>query len=155
LAPCRIIEVVNEVCATLSVLAAERTISVVIRDMDRLPVIQADETRLYNAMYNLVNNAIPEIGPGGSITVSGRVDRGGIIVSVADTGKGMRTDVRESLFTHAVISTKRSGSGIGMKIIKDAVDAHHGRIWVESEVGKGTTFQIWLPYDPGSADART
>jgi signal transduction histidine kinase len=153
LAPCRIIDVVNEVYATLSVLAAERQISVAIRDLDRLPVIQADETRLYNALYNLVNNAIPEIAPGGSIIVSGRVDTGGILVSVADTGKGMRPDVRESLFTHAVISTKRRGNGIGMKIIKDAIDAHHGRIWVESEVGKGTTFQIWLPYGPGSADA--
>ena len=155
LAPCRIIEVVNEVYATLSVLASERKISLAIRDLDDMPVIQADETRLYNAFYNLVNNAIPEIGPGGSITLSGRVDTGGIIVSVADTGKGIRPDVRESLFTQAVISTKRSGSGIGLKIIKDAVDAHHGRIRVESEVGKGTTFHIWLPYDPGSTDART
>jgi signal transduction histidine kinase len=155
LAPCRIIEVVNEVFATLSVLAAERTISLAIRDLDQLPAIQADEKRLYNAFYNLVNNAIPEIRAGGSITVTGQVHAGGLTVSVADTGKGMPPDVRASLFTHAVISTKRSGSGIGMKIIKDAVDAHHGRISVESEVGTGTTFHIWLPSDLRSGDAST
>lgn len=148
LAPCRIIDVVKEVLATLSVLASERKISLAIEDLDQLPAIQADEKRLYNALYNLVNNAIPEIQAGGSITISGRVDAGGIIVSVADTGQGMTPDVRESLFTPAVISTKRSGSGIGMKIIKDAVDAHHGRIWVESVVGKGTAFHLWLPHDP-------
>jgi signal transduction histidine kinase len=155
LAPCRIIEVVNEVFAILSVLAAEKQLSLATKDLDHLPAIQADEKRLYHAFYNLVNNAIPEVRPGGAITISGRVDAGGLLVSVADTGKGMTPDVRESLFTRAVMSTKRGGSGIGMKIIKDAVDAHHGRISVESEVGTGSAFHIWLPYDPCPADARS
>ena len=154
LAPCRIIDVVNEVYATLRVLAEERNISLATKALDQLPAIQADEKRLYNALYNLVNNAIPEIPAGGSITISGQVDSGGIIFSVADTGKGMASEVRDALFTHAVVSTKRSGSGIGMKIIKDVVDAHHGRIWVDSEVDKGTTFHIRLPSDLRPDDAQ-
>jgi len=146
-APCRIVDVVNEVFATLKVLAKEKAIKLATKELDGLPTVQADEKRLYNALYNLVNNAIPEVPSGGSITVSGRMDaeKGAIILSVADTGKGMSPDVRESLFTYAAMSTKPGGSGIGMKIVKDVVDAHHGRISVESEIGKGTTFHIWIP----------
>jgi signal transduction histidine kinase len=135
------------VFGTLDLMAKKQGVTLTCEGLDGLPPIEADEQRLFNAFYNLVNNAIPEVPSGGSITVSGRMDaeKGAIILSVADTGKGMSPDVRESLFTYAALSTKPGGSGIGMKIVKDVVDAHHGRISVESESGKGTTFHIWIP----------
>ena len=114
-------------------------------------MIRADHRRLYNAFYNLVNNAIPEVPKGGSITVDGQLeDNGqGVIVSVSDTGRGIPQEIRERLFTSRAMSTKADGTGLGTKIVKDVIDAHRGKnITVESDVGQGTTFRIHLPLDP-------
>jgi K+-sensing histidine kinase KdpD len=121
-----------------------------------MPVVMGDEQRLYNAFYNLINNAIPEVPEGGSITVRGQVDpmSKSIIVSVSDTGRGMPPEVRESLFTAHAISRKPGGTGLGTKIVKDVVDAHGGTIMVESENGKGATFHLRLPIHPPSAKAQ-
>jgi len=149
-APCQIAAVVDEVFGTLGVLAQEKQITLSTKELNQLPVIFADERRLYNAFYNLVNNAIPEVPSGGSIAVTGRLEPGGeaVHVSVVDTGRGMPPDVRERLFSTRAISTKRCGTGLGTKIVKDVVDVHHGRISVESEVGVGTIFHLHLPVDP-------
>jgi signal transduction histidine kinase len=107
----------------------------------------ADEQRLYNAFYNLLNNAIPEVPEGGSITIHGQADpmTKAVIISVSDTGRGMPPEIRESLFTSRAISRKPGGTGLGTKIVKDVVDAHGGTITVESEEGAGTVFHIRLP----------
>jgi len=146
-APCQVRGVVENVFRTLDLMAKEKGISLSSEGLDGLPTIEADERRLYNAFYNLVNNAIPEIPPGGSITIRGESDqKGGVLtLSVADTGRGMSPEVRDSLFTSRVISRKSGGTGLGTKIVKDVVDAHKGRITVKSEVGKGTTFHLTLP----------
>jgi signal transduction histidine kinase len=109
-----------------------------------------DERRLFNAFYNLVNNALSEVPMGGSITVSGQHDaaRQCLLVRVADTGRGMPPDVRDSLFTAHAKSRKAGGTGLGTKIVKDVVDAHGGTIAVESTLGVGTTFILVLPCDP-------
>ncbi len=148
-APCRIAGVVSSVYDTVHILAQERDVSLQVDRLDTLPVIQGDESRLFNALYNLVNNAIPEVPPGGSVTVRGRTDAGGRTVSLAvvDTGKGMPADVRESLFKYHAVSHKIGGTGLGTKIVKDVVEAHGGRITVESEQGVGTSFHITLPVE--------
>ena len=151
-APCRVAEVVAAVLDTLRVLADERQVGLRTEALDQLPVIRADEHRLFNALYNLVNNAIPEVPTGGSVTVRGRIEAGGtrIRLSVVDTGKGMSPEVRDSLFTYRAISSKAGGTGLGTKIVKDVVAAHGGTISVESEEGKGTAFHITLLVDgPG------
>jgi signal transduction histidine kinase len=149
-APCRVSAVIEDVLQTLRVLAAEKNIALQTRTLDVLPVIQADHRRLYNAFYNLVNNAIPEVNPGGSITVSGRHDAAHqvVLVSIADTGRGMSSEVRERLFTDKAISTKVGGTGLGTKIVKDAIEAHRGEISVDSTIGTGTVFHIRLPLNP-------
>jgi len=151
--PCSVQAVIYEVFQTLLVLAKEKQIALRTEGLESLPVIQADERRLYNAFYNLVNNAIPETPPGGAITVRGRTDHetGGIALAVADTGRGMPPEIRESLFSVRAISTKQGGTGLGTKIVKDVVDAHKGTIWVESEPNVGTTFHLRLPLDPTRA----
>ena len=115
--------------------------------LDALPPIQADENRLFNALYNLVNNAIPETPLGGSVTIGGSVGLDGktVVLTVADTGGGMPSEIRDRLFTKAAISGKAGGTGLGTKIVKDVIDAHGGQITVESEPGKGTSFHITLP----------
>jgi signal transduction histidine kinase len=149
-AACPLGAVVGEVFGTLGVLAQEKQITLTTKGLDQLPPIFADERRLYNAFYNLVNNAIPEVPNGGAITVTGGLDDHGelVHVSVADTGRGMPPEVRERLFSPRAISTKRCGTGLGTKIVKDVIDVHHGRISVESEVGVGTVFHLHLPVDP-------
>jgi len=138
---------VADVIRSLHRYAAEKGIALHAEGLESLPVTQADERRLFNAFYNLIDNAIPEVLPGGSVTVRGQVDVGtdALVISVADTGKGMPPDVRDALFTTQVVSRKIGGTGLGTKIVKDVVDAHKGSISVESELGVGTTIHIRLP----------
>lgn len=144
---CSVSMVAESVIKTLRVMADQKGISLSVKDLQGLPVIKADERRLFNAIYNLVNNAIPEVPPGGSITVIGKCESDGknVLLSVADTGQGMSLEVRESLFSARAISRKAGGTGLGTKIVKDVVDAHGGTMWVESEEGAGTTFHMRLP----------
>ena len=148
--PCRVQTVVHEVFQTLNILAKEKQIIVRTEGLASLPMIQADERRLYNAFYNLINNAIPEMPSGGCITIRGCHDPGSpnVTISVSDTGRGMPAHIRERLFTTRAVTTKKGGTGLGTKIIKDVVEAHHGKIQVESEPGIGTTFHLQLPLDP-------
>ena len=147
---CAVGPVVLEVFHTLQGLARDKQITLRTDGLDSLPEFHADERRLYNALYNLINNAIPETPPGGSITVRGHLDQdtGGIALAVTDTGRGMPPEIRDRLFSANAVSTKKGGTGLGTKIVKDVVDAHKGKIWVESEPGAGTTFQLRFPLDP-------
>jgi len=153
-APCRLADVVDEVFRTLRMLAEERGVSLRAEGLEVLPPIQGDQRRLFNAFYNLVNNAIPEVPAGGSVTVRGRADpaSGAVSLAVEDTGRGMPPEVRESLFTAHAISRKAGGTGLGSKIIKDVVSAHGGRISVDSQEGVGTIFHLSLPIrQPGAS----
>jgi signal transduction histidine kinase len=112
-----------------------------------------DPERVYNALYNLVDNAASETPEGGTITIAiakaHNPEIGGDVVSlsVSDTGKGISEDVRHRLFTDHMVSTKPGGTGLGTRIVKNVVDAHGGRIWVESEPGHGATFTMHLPLE--------
>jgi PAS domain S-box-containing protein len=149
--PCRISTCVADVITSLHRYAAEKGVALHAEGLESLPVIQADERRLFNAFYNVINNAIPEVPPGGSVTVRGQADieADTLVISVADTGRGMSPDVRDSLFTTQVVSRKAGGTGLGAKIVKDVVDAHKGSIRVQSELGVGTTVHIRLPINSG------
>lgn len=147
---CSVGPIILEVFHTLQGLARDKQITLRTDGLESLPEFHADERRLYNAFYNLINNAIPETPPGGSITVRGHLDQntGNIALAVADTGRGMSPEIRDRLFSAKAVSTKKGGTGLGTKIVKDVVDAHKGKIWVESEPGAGTTFHLRFPLDP-------
>jgi signal transduction histidine kinase len=146
-APCRIGKIMESVELTLRPLVRQKHITLKLEDLDTLPSIMADEVRLYSAFYNLACNAIPEVPPEGSITIRGRFDQSAesVVVTFQDTGKGMPPEIRDSLFTTGAISRKIGGSGLGTKIVKDAINVHGGLITVQSEQGRGTTFEIRLP----------
>lgn len=145
--PCQVAEVVDGAIKTLGLIVAEKKISLATEGLNNLPPIQGDKRRLFNAFYNLINNAIEEVPPGGSIFVrtNGVSTAGTIEISVTDNGRGMPPEVRDSLFSAGAISRKPGGTGLGTQIIKDAVDLHHGQIKVESKEGVGTTFLLSLP----------
>lgn len=150
--PTNVNEVASKVLSALKPVAEQQGIALRLEASEEMPLVLLDPKRLYNALYNLVNNAIPETPTGGSVTVRLYVKRDGefpegnyLGIEVADTGRGMPEEVRQRLFTDQAISTKPGGTGLGTRIVKNVVDAHGGRIWVESELGKGTTFYIRLP----------
>jgi len=124
---CQISKIVEGVRKSLEVSAKEKSVTLHVKGLDKLPLVEADEKRLFTALYNLVSNAIPEVPQGGSITVSGDVNTKihALELKVADTGGGMPPEVRDRLFTPNAISTKSGGTGLGTKIVKDAIDAHH------------------------------
>ncbi len=145
-------EVIQNVAATLKIVAEQKGITLDLSGLGDLPLLLVDRKRLYNAVYNLINNAIPETPPGGVISArtvacSDGVFPGGdcVTLEVADTGRGIPLEVRRRLFTDQAISDKPGGTGLGTRIVKNVVDAHGGVITVESEPGHGATFIIRLP----------
>lgn len=148
-ATCQLYEIIDNVFEALRLYAKERGVILHHRGLESLPSLRADQKRLFNAFYNLVNNAIPEVPVGGSITITGErtLDAQHILVRVIDTGRGMSAEVQKSLFTDQVLSRKPGGTGLGTKIVKDVVDVHGGTIEVDSREGQGTTFTICLPKD--------
>jgi signal transduction histidine kinase len=148
-APCYIATVADGVVNTLRVVAEGKGISLRLEHLADLPAIQADERRMFNVFYNLINNAMSEVPPGGSITIRGahEPDSRTVCISVSDTGPGMSPEIRDRLFREGVVSRKAGGTGLGTKIVKDVIDAHGGRIRVDSELGQGATFFITLPIE--------
>jgi signal transduction histidine kinase len=96
------------------------------------------------ALVNLCRNAIEAMPDGGSIDLLTRTRDGDVVLEVIDTGKGMDEKTRSQMF-QAFFSTRSGGSGLGLATVRRIVEAHHGRISCESEVGKGTRFTITLP----------
>jgi signal transduction histidine kinase len=147
--PCEIGKIAESVVKSLRSAAEQRQVTLRMEGLQGLPAIAGDEARLYSLLYNLVNNAIPEVPPQGLVMISGSQQAGEdfIRLRVADTGNGMPANIRDHLFTNRQVSNKTGGTGLGIKIVKDVVDMHGGRITVDSEPGRGTTFEIRLPID--------
>jgi signal transduction histidine kinase len=146
---CKIVNIADSVVKSLRALAEQNHVALKLEELHALPPIMGDDARLHSLLYNLVNNAIPEVPPHGSVIIGGChcVGDDFIEIYVQDTGKGMPPEMRDTLFTNRLVSRKTGGTGLGTKIVKDVVEMHGGRIAVQSELGKGTTFQIRLPID--------
>ena len=141
-------EVVEEVVLALRLVAYDAQVELV-PDLDgSLPAVEFDHKLIYNALYNLANNAIPETPEGGHVTIRTRAlgaPERNFLVEVVDTGRGMPAEVRDRLFTDEAISSKPGGTGLGTRIVADVVKRHHGHIAVQSEPGMGTIFTLLLP----------
>ena len=112
---------------------------------DEIPNILADREQLQSVFTNLLLNARDAVGPKGRITVQTTRQGEWVALSVSDNGCGMSEQfIKNSLF-RPFRSTKKKGLGIGMFQSKTVVEAHHGKIYVESELGVGTTFRVMLP----------
>ena len=121
------------------------------REYDRaVPPLQGDPTRLEQAILNLSVNAVEAMGEGGRLTIATHLAGDEVLVDVRDTGSGIAPENIERVFK-PFVSTKPQGTGLGLPLVARVVAAHHGRISVESEVGRGTQFHIRLPVKPGAA----
>ncbi len=114
-----------------------------------LPAVYADPDRLERILMNLLTNAIKYSEPGTKITVTASARLGEVLVSVSDLGEGIPPEALGGLFEkygRPARQHRRSDSlGLGLYITRGLVEAHGGRIWVESEVGKGSTFSFNIP----------
>ena len=114
-----------------------------------LPAITGDQDRLIQVVINLISNAV-KFTDAGSITCSARLDAGELVVSVIDSGIGIAPADQPKVFEKFkqvgdTLTDKPKGTGLGLPICKEIVEHHGGRIWVESEPGKGSTFSFALP----------
>jgi signal transduction histidine kinase len=110
------------------------------------PSILADPAMIDRVIVNLLDNATAYTDAGGSISVTLSEGGGALHVSIADTGRGMLEDQLPYIFDAFYrISRDTKGSGLGLFIAKTIIEAHGGRIWVESMQGKGSTFRFTLP----------
>jgi signal transduction histidine kinase len=110
-------------------------------------VVQADEERVLQLIDNLVGNALKFTPSGGRVSIAGYVGDGQLRVAVADTGPGIPEEQRSRLFDRfwQARGTDRRGLGLGLAIAKGIAEAHGGRLWVDSTVGEGSTFQFAMP----------
>jgi signal transduction histidine kinase len=109
-----------------------------------LKPVPADTELLHRAISNLVLNAIEAMPQGGTLTLRTRPNDGKALIEVSDTGAGMTADERERIFT-PYYTSKAQGTGLGLAIVQSVVSDHGGRVWVQSEPRRGTTFVIELP----------
>ena len=120
-----------------------------------LDVVSGDERRIRQVIFNLLSNAVKFTPAGGQVDVSAtRVD-GEMRVSVADSGPGIAAEDLDRIFEEfqqtEAGAKQREGTGLGLALSKRFVEMHGGRIWCESEIGKGSTFEFTLPAEAGRA----
>lgn len=112
--------------------------------------VLADRSRIFQVFSNLVGNALKFTPKGGAIDVRGRLNGDEALFTIADTGPGIPAENLPHLFDRfwQARETRRAGAGLGLYIAKGIVEAHGGRLWVESKLGAGTTFFFTLPRTP-------
>jgi len=119
----------------------------------RYPVIEADPRWIKQVFRNILDNAVKYSPNGGLIVIKGEVRENDVVVSIADQGIGIASEdlipLFEKYFRVRSVSTLHiSGTGLGLPIARSIIEAHGGRIWVESKVGEGTTIFFSLPRQP-------
>jgi signal transduction histidine kinase len=129
--------------------AKAKNISINYSEQDKINIF-ADINMLKTVLRNLVSNAIKFTNSGGAINIIAEENSGNVTISVSDNGIGIKPDDLIKLFDISQVLTttgtaKETGSGLGLLLCKEFVEKHGGKIWVESEVGRGSEFKFTLP----------
>ncbi len=147
---CSLANVARSVVDTLTPQALSRGLTLELGPLSERLII-GDHGLLRHAVANLVDNAIKYTPPGGKVTVSVEEHDDAMIVSVKDTGIGIVPGDQVRLFERFYRVRRREtvdikGSGLGLAIVKSIAEWHHGRVWMDSQVGEGSTFHILIPF---------
>ena len=148
--PVQLLEVVERSAETMLLKASQKQISLEVEVPPGLPTVRGDASLLRDVLQNLIDNAIQYTPEGGRIQVSATAEPRDMVVCVADTGIGIPVVDQERIFERfyrvdAARSREAGGTGLGLSIAKHIVEAHGGRLWVESEVGRGSKFFFSVP----------
>lgn len=151
--PASISELIEDIIKTMNPQAQSKQITLTSNVEENLPEITIDSDRIRQVIINLINNAIKFSPENSTITVLGQHTGENITIKVKDQGRGVPkeklVDVFDSFFQVDMgVDRSYGGAGLGLSICKGIVLAHGGKIWVESEVDKGSTFQFTLPLEP-------
>ena len=141
-------ELIREMIVLLRSEASRYSISVRDELANDLPRIMADRVQLQQVLMNLMLNGIEAMkdrDSGGELTIkSQRGDNSQVLISVGDTGAGLKPEQVEQIF-NAFFTTKPHGTGMGLPISRSIIESHGGRLWATAHSGRGATFQFTLP----------
>jgi len=154
-------DVVGQALSQVAPLAKADRIALISNVPADMAGFQADGEKLRRVLVNLIGNALKFTPEGGTVTVAGHMDTAAqrMIFAVSDTGEGIPREAFEQIFEKFGQVSGRAGgrymsTGLGLTFCKMAVEAHGGHIWVESELGKGSTFSFSIPTTtPADANA--
>lgn len=143
-------DLVSRAIIEIEPLAEKKNIKIQTEMGDGLPLVWVDRDRMLQVLRNLLSNAIKFTNVNGHVKISARKSEKVIETSISDTGIGIPKENLESIFNkfqqaRNVSSVSVKGTGLGLTIVKHIINAHGGKIWVESEQGKGSTFSFTLP----------
>jgi len=144
-------EVLEKVVGALQLAAAQKQIQLTLEESHHTtPLVEADQALLQQALSNVVENAVKYTNPGGKVNVRTRAHDSNIVFEINDTGIGIAPVDQPRLFEKFFRGVQRDarkqqGSGLGLAIVKSIVERHGGKVWVESQLGKGSTFSILIP----------
>jgi len=143
-------DVVNQAISDLAMMARNKNIALRVNLPSNLPPIHSDQQKVELIIMNLLANAIKFTPPGGCVTVSGQANDHELMMAVSDTGIGIPEKEFRRIFERFYqvensLNREHEGIGLGLSIVKGMLERCGGKIWVESEVGKGSTFTFTLP----------
>jgi signal transduction histidine kinase len=150
-APLDIGKLLLDVQNELQAKAAESQIKLTVTKEDNIPVVQADTEKIHQVLENLVGNSLKFTPANGNITMGVREKDGFLEIHVTDTGQGIRAEEIPQLFKkfgrleNSLVAMPGNSTGLGLYISKQYVELHGGKIWVQSEPEKGSTFTFTLP----------
>ncbi len=155
LRPVDLVSLILNAVDTLTSAAEGQGVALDGRLADDLPTVQADADRVAQVLRNLLINALRHTPPGGAVTVTATANGSGVEVAVGDTGEGIAPENLGHVFERFWRSDpartrtdglgRMGGTGLGLSVAQSLVEAHGGRIWVESTPGQGSTFRFTLP----------
>ena len=145
-------ELLSLVAQSYKEMAAEKKIKLTYKRNKDLPQIHADPHRITQVIGNLVHNAIDNTHSGGSVKITAECEDNWMVFHVSDTGVGIPKEELPNIFLRfyridAVRQAETGNSGLGLAIARSFTEAHGGKITVESEVGVGSTFSVYIPID--------
>jgi two-component system phosphate regulon sensor histidine kinase PhoR len=152
LLPVSVDHLIEACLETARLKAAQRNLTLDVRVPPDLPLVRGDANRLQEVLQNLLDNAVQYTLPGGRIELSASRVGDAVVLTVADTGIGIPQAEQGRIFERfyrvdAARSREAGGTGLGLSIARHIVDAHGGRLWVESVVGEGSYFHFSIPVD--------
>jgi len=154
---CDISRLVQTGAQELSAQAARGGVTLTVDLPTDLPLVHGSRHHLTQALTNLIENAVKFTLSGGEVRISGEAQEEVLILHISDTGIGIAPEDQPRLFEKFFRGSRSAaegvnGSGLGLSLVKAIIDAHQGRIWLESKVDKGTTVHLLLPLRRGAAE---